>query len=536
MPTKLFISSAAEDANLARAIRAKLDESLPHVEPQYMVAAIRSGADWADAVREALRKADQALFLVTPNYVTKPWFFMEWAAMWVQGKPAHVLLLNVALAELPEVMRQAEIVDINHLDDVARLLGSIANVDPDQDPTLTTLAERLLAFGRSSQASWDEARWDSICRSVETGVAILSPDDLSWVIKSERGTRLVDFLRTSFAHPTLMQQVATSLARTDQAELAVRLAEILDGPSQVRIFRTLVEEGHTDSAIALGSHVEARESKRQIAEFALRNELIELVGRIGEEFDQGRDRRAIAVALLHAGYTTEASGVMREVDTNYDRRRFAIAGIEHQKPELATGQAEEMTVGREIRLVAIALREHGYDEEAVGVASAIEQNYERRKFAQDAIQAERSDLAVRVATSMTVGSELRRVATDLFRASYRAEALTVAQMIKRSGDKREFAEDCLSVGDSGAVVEIARSMELSSEKRLLAELLAEIGRDEEAIAVVDMIDVDDEAVLLFRAAASQGKWHLARRALHIVRDTDRRMHLVNEFREQPGAG
>lgn len=535
MATTLFISSAAEDDSLARAIRVTLNESrFLDVQTRFMSAEIRSGADWADSIREALCESDQALFLVTPNYVSKPWFFMEWAGAWIQGKPAHVLLFNVALAELPEVMRQAEVVDVNHLGNVARLLGGIGGLETD-DPGLTAVAGELLNLGRGSQASWDDARWGSICRSVDTGIAVLSTQDLTWVVESGRGAQFVDFLRTNFAHPTLMQQVATFLSRSDLAESAVRLVEMLDAGSQARIFRTLVEEGHADAAAAVGSRVETSEGRRQIAEFALQSDLFQLVSRIGEQFEQGRDKRGIALALLEHGYMDEAVAVMGDVDTNHDRRKFAIACIGRREPDLAVAQIAEMTVGREIRLVAVALMVQGYENQAIEVASGIDQQSERRNFAKDAIQAGKPGLAVRVASTMTVGSELRKVATLLYRENYRVEALGVARLIKRSEDKRGFAEDCLAARDREALVEVARSMDLSSEKRLLAELLAEIGRDEEAIAVAGMIDVDDEAVLLFWAAASRAKWRLARRALQLVKDEERHARLGNELEQARAA-
>lgn len=499
-----------------------------------MVADMRSGVDWAHAVRDALSNSDQALFLVTPNYVRKPWFYMEWAGVWIQEKPAHVLLFNVTLADLPEVMRQAEIIDVNHLDHVAQLLAAISGLGQD-DPGLTALAERLLSFGKGSRASWDEARWESICRSVETGTAILSSEDLTWVLESGRAERFVEFLRTNFAHPTLMQQVATLLSRSNFAELAVHLGEMLDGASQARLFRSLVEEGHEESAVALGSHVGTSESRRQIAEFALQNELTGLVVRIGEEFDQGRDKRAIAIALLQAGHLDEAVQVMADVDTNYDRRRFALECIKRGEIDLAVEQATEMTVGREIRLLAVAIRETGQGTKAVEVVSRIDKNTERQNFCRDAIRAGEPDLAVAVASTMTVGAELRKVATALFSEGYRAEALGVVKRIKLSAEKRAFAEDCLSAGDREAILEVASSMDLSSDKRLLAELLADVSLDDEAIAVAGMIDVDDEAVSLFWAAASRSKWELASHALRLVRNGERSAGLLRDLHERIAA-
>src|SRR2546422_122419 len=96
--TRLFLSHASEDLDLARAV-ARCLSGTGRLSVAQMEQQIQSADDWSERIRSELAQSDAALFLVTPNFVDRPWFFVEWAASWVQEKPPHLLLIDVTREE-----------------------------------------------------------------------------------------------------------------------------------------------------------------------------------------------------------------------------------------------------------------------------------------------------------------------------------------------------------------------------------------------------------------------------------------------------
>jgi hypothetical protein len=98
--TKIFLSHAALDGELAEVVRGKLTALRPDL--QVFVASrpgdIRAEEDWLRAIQRELREADAYCVLLTPNSIERPWVWFETGAAWMSDKRL-VLARAAGLAE-----------------------------------------------------------------------------------------------------------------------------------------------------------------------------------------------------------------------------------------------------------------------------------------------------------------------------------------------------------------------------------------------------------------------------------------------------
>lgn len=93
-----FISHAAADTKAASALRVALEGAGYAVSS---VGDIPSGADWGDALRDALRGARAFVAVLTPASVHSQWLALELGAAWVENKPIRLILTGIKPVDLP---------------------------------------------------------------------------------------------------------------------------------------------------------------------------------------------------------------------------------------------------------------------------------------------------------------------------------------------------------------------------------------------------------------------------------------------------
>jgi hypothetical protein len=124
MPHRIFISHAAADAELARAVtellRLGADASAREIFCTSLPATgIPSGQDFVDYVRDRLAGAELVVQLITPAYLDSAFCLCELGAQWVLAKDAFPLLVPpITYDDLQAVQRQ---IHVGRIDDGADL-------------------------------------------------------------------------------------------------------------------------------------------------------------------------------------------------------------------------------------------------------------------------------------------------------------------------------------------------------------------------------------------------------------------------------
>lgn len=166
--------------------------------------------------------------------------YLEWSAasLFARGKnpngqsrQLHLLLIDVDQNELPEVTQHRQVVsiDVPRADLANKLIAPLARLDKNDERVLAT-TRNLQEKAQTERGAWAESKWEQVRDSIADGRAVLPEQDLRWVT-AERLDDLLHHLRTFFAHPTLVRQVAQYLA-VDHPSSAAELVDLV-GPDDL---------------------------------------------------------------------------------------------------------------------------------------------------------------------------------------------------------------------------------------------------------------------------------------------------------------
>jgi hypothetical protein len=108
----LFLSYAANDAITAYQIR----DHAQGLQLRVFVAGLdlQGGDVWSEGIRKALTTSRELAVLMTPASLNSQWVATEWGSAWVLQKRIVPIILQVAPAQLPERLKQHEVVDFHN--------------------------------------------------------------------------------------------------------------------------------------------------------------------------------------------------------------------------------------------------------------------------------------------------------------------------------------------------------------------------------------------------------------------------------------
>lgn len=538
MPS-IFLSHANADVELATATREYLLE-LDGLDVRLMSKDIQSDVDWADFIWRSLDACDHYLFLVTPNFVGRPWFHIEWSAAALLARDdaenhrmrhVHLLLIDVAQSELPDVMQQRQVISIELANSelAEKLIAPIAGVAADSlSADAQTIARKIRQKALTERRAWAEAKWVRVRDAVAEGRAVLPEEDLRWVV-DERLDDLLEHLRRFFAHPTLVRQVAQFLApnRPDKAAL---LVDLVGADEQTAIFRSFLSAGQVHEAERVVRLVSARSALTTCASIAIEMEEYPLAEFIGQIVEPAADKRKIALQLLAASEDERALAVMERADKNYEKRIFAEQALHRGSLGVVRGVVDSMTVSKELRHVAEYLMAAGQLGEFEHALERIDKSYDKRELAIRALgdghgDQPQEDYFRSVVESMPLSRELRRVAEKAYERGQIALAVWVVQFIDVGTERREFAKFLVAQGDVHRAIRAAVGL-TSRGIRAIIEVLCEVGHEDEALALVAECKKDEERELLAWYAMRTGQVALAQAVLDTIRNAETRGRLT----------
>lgn len=508
---RLFLSHAEDDQNFAAAVGVCLSDT-GLVTIDQMSRQIVSASDWSEAIRSGVEGSDAALFLVTPNYVDRPWFFIEWAGAWILKKPPHILLIETELSDLPEVMRERQVTRLaDGREPVENLVSALTGL-PAGGSHCVTLADALRSLAVDARSGWAPRKWSRILDAVTDGRATLARSELDWILATGRVTDLVSCLRNEFAHPTLVHQVAQYLVSRGDASKAMALADLLTPATQSALFSQVLSNGDVASATLLAEAL-GRETRRDCALRAARAGLPDLTQDIATRIELSNDKRAIAQELLNQGFEDQAVAVVERADKNYDKRIFAADCVRAGRFDIALRISDTLTVSTELRRLGEMLVDHGRPTEDLDrIVDRMDRNYEKRNLAIYALRRGDDAAAATVANRIQMDEELQRVARAAYEGGKYDFALRVLLLMTKSEERRSFIEYLAEAGEADVAALGAQSLSRSRDRRILAEVLSDAGRDEEALSLSDSLELDAERAELFWFAVRRQRDSLAARA------------------------
>jgi TIR domain-containing protein len=81
---------------------------------------LRPGEDFAETIRNALRKSHELWLLVSPNSLRSDWVISEWGAAWALGKRIIPILYRCAPDSLPDRIKRLHCIDFHKYHDLVK--------------------------------------------------------------------------------------------------------------------------------------------------------------------------------------------------------------------------------------------------------------------------------------------------------------------------------------------------------------------------------------------------------------------------------
>jgi len=109
----VFLSYSSADKDEARVI----SEMLTSEEVTVFLSekSIDAGAVWENRIRDALKRCNSFLILITPNSLRSEWVSTEWGAAWILGKQIFPVLFRCRPEELPRRLQAYQCVDFHQV-------------------------------------------------------------------------------------------------------------------------------------------------------------------------------------------------------------------------------------------------------------------------------------------------------------------------------------------------------------------------------------------------------------------------------------
>jgi hypothetical protein len=125
----VFISFVHEEQDVAEAVQRFIEEVL---EVRAFVScdkwAMFAGDQWLERIKEALKRAQVVVLMLSRESVVRPWVNFEAGAAWLQGTAViPVCFKNLSLADLPKPYSGLQAVDLTDVDGQYYLIRSIAH-------------------------------------------------------------------------------------------------------------------------------------------------------------------------------------------------------------------------------------------------------------------------------------------------------------------------------------------------------------------------------------------------------------------------
>jgi hypothetical protein len=165
-PPTLFISHSREDAELALALKQRLESLFSRSVEIFVssdIASVHAASMWLPSVRAAIDRAALVVVLVSRQSLTRPWVNFEAGAAFILDKPILPACLGGLIPdELPIPFKLFQAVDLREEAGIRALFARVASLLPDDGPSVAssadyTLLARALGSFTAERLDWDDS-------------------------------------------------------------------------------------------------------------------------------------------------------------------------------------------------------------------------------------------------------------------------------------------------------------------------------------------------------------------------------------------
>jgi hypothetical protein len=234
---RVFVSHVSTDHPLALYLA---NESLNvGVETFMLPDDAAPGAPWMEAIRRGLRLCDEAVSLVSPEALMRPWLTAEWACFWLQEKHCTTLLADVHVGDLWQPMATLQAVDLLDAARLSPLLSRWAEATgriPTSGvvPLANAVAREAKAILARQRLEDLDAVLKRIASNLPSGTEGIRSEDIMRLIEADRVTELVDLALGDSVANVKRRQVAQGLVAGGRHGEALLIAEEIDNRNEAK--------------------------------------------------------------------------------------------------------------------------------------------------------------------------------------------------------------------------------------------------------------------------------------------------------------
>lgn len=234
---RVFVSHASTDHPLALYLSAAF--STIGVQTFMLPENAPPGTSWMEAIRHGLHECDEAVSLVTPEALSRPWITAEWACFWLQEKHCTALLAGAKVSELWQPMATFQAVNLLEPGRLSPLLNRWAaatQVLPAAGviPLANEVAQEAQAILARQRLENLDAVISRVERNLPPGTGNIRREDITRLIDADRVTDLVDLTLGDTVAAVKRKQVAQGLVTAGRHGEALVLAVAIDNRAEAK--------------------------------------------------------------------------------------------------------------------------------------------------------------------------------------------------------------------------------------------------------------------------------------------------------------
>jgi hypothetical protein len=206
------------------------------------------GTSWMEAIRHGLHECEEAVSLITPEALTRPWIAAEWACFWLQEKHCTALLGGAKVNDLWRPMSTFQAVDLLEPARLSPLLNRWAESTrvlptPGVIPLANEVAREAEAILARQRLENLDAVLTRVASNLPSGTDNIRREDVVRLVEADRVTDLVDLALGDSVANVKRKQVAQSLVFAGRLGEALLLAEAIDNRNEAKnVALTVVDE------------------------------------------------------------------------------------------------------------------------------------------------------------------------------------------------------------------------------------------------------------------------------------------------------
>ncbi len=317
MNYKIFLSYSIKEAKLAEHLRNSIYNAFDgNVTFYFANEDILAGEKWKQNLQEALRDCDAILSILTPQYIERPWAYIEWSAFWLANKTSYILLTDeIQVKDIVEPMKDSQTTRLFVEEDVKKLIKAIAKASgTSRNPyeIIPELVNKAIAIYKKLGEEEERHKYLVYKDSIE----LLPNDDFQkrdifWYFydKESDETSAIEVFHKINDNTIKANILLQLLDKQDFKSIEQTFSAIENKHNLIPVLKNIIEYGHEDDTITekmVEYLAESQTALRALGEFLIKNRNIDskLVPFIILQFKNRAELRKLGECIIDNNLVT----------------------------------------------------------------------------------------------------------------------------------------------------------------------------------------------------------------------------------------